>query len=136
MKTFLGALCIVVLTTGCFTPTKEMQSFIGHPAADVAAAWGQPSSIMPDGNGGQVWIYTGERTFTTPGQVNTTAAAYGTTTGQFTPNYSGIGYQANSYAAGSATTTYTPPQQTTYQTIRSFYVSPDGIITGYRWKGL
>ena len=135
MKTFL-----TVLLAGCFFFTgcvsHAMKSFVGHSSAELAASWGSPTERIPDGSGGEVWVYSQQRTVTTPGQVNTTASAYGNTTGTIYPSPPGFGYQENSYARGQATTTYTPPQNDSYTAVRSFFVSRDGIVTGYRWKGL
>jgi hypothetical protein len=45
-------------------------------------------------------------------------------------------YREQTTASGQSTTTYTPAQQRSFTNVRSFFVSRDGIVTGFRWKGM
>jgi hypothetical protein len=113
----------VLILAGCATPDKTMRSYLNHHYSDLVANWGQPDQTMSDGNGGQIWTYLKERSWTMPGSSQTTE--------QIT-SYNNFGATS---AYGQANTTYTPPQTTTWQSRRTFFINADGIIYRYSWQG-
>jgi hypothetical protein len=105
----LCATALILVIAGCVSPSKKMQSWVGHDQSELIASWGPPQSTASDGAGGTVLMYTsyldlGQR----PGQI-----AYG-------------GY-GNYY--------YTAPQERGHERTRMFYVNSDGIIYRWRWQG-
>jgi outer membrane biogenesis lipoprotein LolB len=58
-RLFLFAL-ITALLAGCASDKQkdaEMAYWMGRNMNDLMGAWGRPSSVMSDGNGGQILIY-------------------------------------------------------------------------------
>jgi len=139
MKTYtlvmIGALLTAALS-GCMTPSKEMQSFVGRHSAELIARWGPPQLRPPAGQGGEVWTYCEPRPWTTPGHVNTTVYGTGNSYGNLYGNPYGATYYGNANVEASATTTYTPPQTHGYTAIRSFFIDSNGIVYRWAWKGL
>jgi hypothetical protein len=129
----LSLLCITILC-GCFTPDRSMKRMLGKRRVDVIAEWGLPQRRMPDGDGGEIWVYFIQREWTTPGEANTTVTGTGNTVGQIN-TYAGT-YQNNSSVYGNATTTYTPPQVHRSTSSRTFFLNGDGIVYRYAWQGL
>ncbi|MBM4348672.1 MAG: hypothetical protein FJ106_02115 [Deltaproteobacteria bacterium] len=122
----LGLILILVLPifTGCASINKTMQTWMGHHQSDLIASWGPPQQVIGDGQGGNIFIYSTTRTFTSPGHSTTTVT--------------GSVYGTRNYAYGSATgyTTYTPPQTSSYNAYRMFWVDKNGYIYRWAWKGL
>jgi hypothetical protein len=140
----LLAVIVASVLSGCLTPDKNMKSWLGHHGSELIASWGAPSTKYPDGQGGEVWVYQSQRTWTAPGHATTTvngnASSYGNLSGNAnyytgSRTYSG-NYQGNTTYSGTATTTYTPPQTSAYNTIRSFFLNSDGVVYRYSWQGL
>lgn len=125
-----------IIALGCMSPDSAMKSFLNQHSSELVARWGPPQQRMPDGQGGEIWIYSEQRQWTTPGQVNTTAYGTANTYGNVYRNPNGASYYGNSSAYGNATTTFTPAQTRGYAAHRSFFVNGDGIIYRYAWKGL
>lgn len=49
---------LVLLLAGCASTTnKLMVSWVGHTAAELVQSWGAPASVVPDGKGGQVYVW-------------------------------------------------------------------------------
>jgi hypothetical protein len=125
---FMMVILILVLAllfiSGCASINKTMQSWMGHHQSDLIASWGPPQQIMDDGQGGKIFIYSTTRTFTSPGHSTTTV--------------SGSAYGTGSYAYGTATghTTYTPPQTSSYNAYRMFWIDKNGYIYRWAWRGL
>jgi hypothetical protein len=139
MKTYtlvlIGALFTAALS-GCMTPSKAMQSFVGQPSTELIARWGPPQQRTPDGQGGEIWTYFEQRQWTTPGQVNTTAYGTGNSYGNLYGNSYGATYYGNANVQATASTTYTPPQTHGYTAHRSFYINNNGTVYRWAWKGL
>ncbi len=136
MKKKLALLFIIVLLfhaiTGCASMINaEMEPWNGRSMNDLVASWGPPSQIMSDGQGGQILIYSIDRTWVTPGQATTNtyenANIYGNT---YNNTYSG-----NIYGTARSTTDYTPPQTNGYIALRMFWVDGSGRIYRWSWKG-
>jgi hypothetical protein len=53
----LGILLLLVLTFGCSSINKQMQSAMGQPISGVIDSWGPPSRVTPDGRGGSVYVW-------------------------------------------------------------------------------
>lgn len=101
----------LLATCGCAANiNKNMQSWVGHQQSELILAWGPPSRIMPDGNGGAVLIYEG---FVNLGQ---------------SPGRGTVDAWGN--------ITYTAPQQQGWARSRMFYVDREGKIYAWRWQGL
>ena len=115
---------VLLLFTGCASINKTMQSWMGHHQSDLIASWGPPQQIMDDGQGGKIFIYFSTRTFTSPGHSTTTVT--------------GSAYGTEHYTYGSATgyTTYAPPQTSSYNAYRMFWVDKNGYIYRWAWRGL
>ena len=51
---------VVILLVGCAGDplmSGKPQDWIGHPASDLRSAWGEPTRIMTESNGAEVWEY-------------------------------------------------------------------------------
>lgn len=132
---FIGLLLIGALS-GCITPDAAMKSLLNQPTSELVARWGPPQQRMPDGQGGEIWIYLLQRQWTTPGQVNTTVNGTANSSGNLYGNPNGATYQGNTNVSGTANTTYTPPKTDGYTAFREFFINSSGIIYRYSWKGL
>jgi len=107
MKNILNIFTLFLILgslSGCASIDTTMKSWMGHNVNDLIASWGPPQQVFSDGQGGQVFIYTQARQWTTPGHATTntygTANTYGTVYGNT--------YSGNSYGSTTSTTTYTP----------------------------
>lgn len=108
--------CIVALVVGmlsCAPTTKQinqsMDAWIEHHQSELYQAWGPPTQITEDGNGGSILIYQGNVNLgQQPGQIKT---------------------------ASNGTTYYTTPQNVGYTRTRMFYVDSSGKIYGHKWQG-
>jgi hypothetical protein len=111
-----------------YATDRHMSSWLGADEPSLVMAWGAPSQVWSDGAGGRILIYSGSRTFVSPGYASTSTTGYA----------SGYTYGNRAYAQGysQSYTTYTPPQAHSYPTFRSFRLGSDGRIVSYSWKGL
>lgn len=112
MKTirhFLSAAAIILVVAGCVSPSKTMQSWVGHHQSELIASWGPPQSTASDGAGGTILIYG---------------------------SYVNLGQQPGQVYGSYGNYYYTAPQQRGYQRTRMFYVNSSGIIYRWRWQGL
>ena len=106
------ALCLSL--AGCSTLNKTMESWMGHDVNDLIASWGPPQTIIPDGHGGQIFLYPASKTWTTLGQATTNI--YG-------------------YKSATTTTTYVPSESKGYEAWSMFWVDSKGRIYRWAWKG-
>ena len=102
-------LLIIILLGSCGVVNKSMNEWMGHHKSELYQAWGPPSRITEDGNGGEILIdeYYSQGN-QTPGKI---------------------------YSYGNQIY-YTNPQSNTYSYTRMFYVNSEGIIYHWWWKGL
>jgi hypothetical protein len=121
----LAVLIAGVAASGCAARVNRiMESWMGHNISEVIASWGPPQQVIDLGAQGKLFVWSAVRSFTTPGSATTT------TTGSVTA--------FGNMATGSAysTTTYNPPQTTSYAATRSFWVDTNGTIYRWTWRGL
>lgn len=86
-----------------------MDTWLGQTKHELIMAWGAPSKIMDDGNGGEILIY----------------------------EYYRKGYQTPGTITGSDNKiTYTNPENNSYIARREFFVNSEGKIYHWRWRGL
>lgn len=113
---------------GCASPSKSLQSWVGHNSNELIASWGPPSEVFADGNGGQVFVYAKTREWTQPGSATTTYSSntYGSIYGN--------SYSGNTY--GQAQTVYTPAMVEGYTAYRMFWIDSSGTIYSWAWRGL
>ncbi len=110
---------IICSLAGCVTSSKMnevMSSWMGHNVNDLIASWGPPSTVLSDGNGGQILAYDQSRQFVTQGSSSTTV------------NY--IGNMA------FANTTSSPGSVINIRRSRIFWVDSNGLIYRWSWRGL
>ena len=111
----------VFLLAGCAEQISQtLQSWMGHNFNELIAVWGPPSYVFPDGRGGAIFVYAQNRSWVQPGSATTT---YQTTV---------IGDYLYTYG----TTTYTPAVVQGYTAYRMFWISRDGVIYSWAWRGL
>jgi hypothetical protein len=126
MKPILSLVLLfsVIIVTGCASIDKQMDSWMGHHQSDLIANWGPPQQVIDDGQGGKIFVYSNNRSYTSPGTSTT--------------NVTGSAYGLGNTAYGNATgyTTYNPPQTTSYTAHRMFWVDGNGRIYRWAWKGL
>jgi hypothetical protein len=121
MMKWAGVLLLSFVVAGCAGRINDaMRSWVGHHYSDVIASWGPPAQVLDDGAGGKIMTWAATRSFTSPGYATTSTTA----------NVYGNFGTANSF------TTYTPPQTTSYNATRTFWVNSDGIIYRWSWRGL
>jgi hypothetical protein len=118
------------ICTGCGTPDKAMQSYVGHHYSELVANWGAPQQQMSDGKGGQIWIYLRTRSFQTQGESSTTSRLNGYSSGSVNNN----DYTGRSTYYGDSQTTYTPSRQITRVSRRTFFIDGQGIVYRYAWQ--
>jgi hypothetical protein len=107
----LAAITLFFAASGCAARVnKVMESWMGHNVSELIASWGPPQQTIDLGNQGRVYVWSAVRSFTTPGRANTT------TTG------SAVAFGNMATGSAYSTTTYTPPQTTSYAATRSFWV--------------
>ena len=116
---------LVMFNAGCAGHINNiMRSWEGHHYGDLIASWGPPQQVFDDGLGGRILVWTSVRSFTTPGHSSTY------TTGQATMYDSYIWGSASSY------TTYSPAQTYGWTAYRMFWISREGYIYRWAWRGL
>lgn len=63
-------LAVLISVVGCSTPdpmvTGKPQDWRGRPAVDLRTAWGEPTRIIPQSNGDEVWEYRESSDFVIP----------------------------------------------------------------------
>lgn len=128
----LAALFMLINTPGCASINENMASWMGHNSNELIASWGPPQQIMPDGQEGQILIYSQARQWTTPGRATTNTYGSATTHG----NLYGNTYQGNTYGNATSTTSYTPAQTYGYSSYRMFWADKNGNLYRWSWKGL
>ena len=111
-KTVILAVLALVLTGCVAAVNKSLNRFLGADANDVRIEWGTPHEVLPDGNGGEVWIYRG----------------------------SGLGFYypptaVTTFSGHVAVTTFTPEIMAGVPSYRVFYVR-DGRVYRYSWRGV
>jgi hypothetical protein len=136
-RLFVVLLFVLMLigTTGCMTAAKMNKTMSSWQGADVnylIARWGPPTQVMNDGQGGRVFIYTYDRSYTSAGvsTTTTTGSANGTATS------SGNNTSINIYGQSNSTTVYTPGQTAQWKVYRMFWIGPRGHVYRWAWHGL
>ena len=124
-----------VLVAGCTSIDDVMKSYLGAHRNDVIANWGAPQSVMSDGSGGEIWVYSENRQMTTPGYSQTNSYGSANTYGNAYANPYGASYSGTTYYDGSSYSTYTPARTTTWSVSRTFFINSSGIVYRYAWKG-
>lgn len=125
----LRLVCIIVVAltmSGCLAGriNKVMQSWQGNHYSSLIMSWGPPQAVYEDGQGGRILVYTAQRQWTTPGQVQTV------TTAQARVYDNMIWGQAQSFSS------FTPPQVHGYTAWRMFQIDRSGRIYSWSWRGL
>ena len=116
---------VIFAFSGCASRINQvMKSWEGQHRNDLIASWGPPQQIMSDGQGGEIFVYTQVKQWTTPGQATTDTTA------------SANIYGNQIYGSGTSRTTYNPPKTYGYQAQRVFWIDKDGYIYRWSWKGL
>lgn len=121
--------------SGCVSPAKVMNSWVGLRSTQLIGQWGPPQYKEPDGRGGQIWIYQQTRSYSTPGYAQSNTQSYGQAYG--TANYDPYGYARynGTYSGQSNTnTTYMPSQRHQRTQNASFYVNSQGVIYDVAWS--
>jgi len=126
---------MLIGTTGCMTPAKMnkvMSSWQGADVNDLIARWGPPTQVMSDGQSGRVFIYTYDRSYTTPGtsRTTTTGSANGTAT------TIGDNTSVNVYGQSNSTTVYNPAQTVQWQVYRMFWFGRGSHLYRWAWRVL
>lgn len=108
-------LAVAMLCGGCASIKKRseelneaMQSWIGRTADEIVAAWGPPDRVTSDESGGRIFIY--DYSFT---QVST----------------------GSSHVVGNSIF-HNPSRAYKVRRNRMFWVSTNGIIYHWSWRGL
>ncbi len=122
---------LISMLFGCVNVDEVMKSWLNHNANDLIARWGPPNQTFSDGNSGQVFVYTQQRQWVTPGTSTTTTSGYANTTGGVYGNM----FNANTYGNATSTTTYTPAHVQGYEASRTFWINSYGNIYRYAWRG-
>ena len=117
---------VTILMSGCLTGrvNRVMESWRGHHYSDLVMAWGPPSAVYDDGQGGRMLVYYQARQVTTPGRVTTT------TTGQATI------YDNMIWSRARSVSEFVPPQTYGYTAWRIFRVDRNGRVYSWSWQGL
>jgi hypothetical protein len=127
---------LIIALSGCVNMSEVMESWEGHHVSDLVASWGPPQRVMDDGAGGKILVYTESRQWVTPGKATTTAYSSGSTYGNLNLYDNWGTYSSHGTGYTNATTTYTPPKINGYEAWRMFFVSQEGRIYRWQWKGL
>ena len=126
---------ILICSTGCMTAAKMNKTMSSWQGADVnylIARWGPPTQVMQDGQGGRIFIYTYDRSYTSAGVATTTTT--GNANGTATTN--GGNTSVNVYGQSNSTTVYTPGQTAEWKVYRMFWIGPRGHVYRWSWRGL
>jgi hypothetical protein len=124
MKKLSILVVATLILVGCSMVDRQMESWIDHHQSELIANWGPPQQIMDDSQGGKIFIYSATRNHTTQGRATT--------------NVTGSAYSVGDFTYGNATghTTYTPPQTSSYNAYRMFWINSNGYIYRAAWRGL
>ena len=115
----------LILSAGCATRiNKVMASWMGYHVSDLIATWGPPQQTIDLGAEGTLYVWSTVRSFTAPGTATTTTTGSATAHGN------------TAYGSARSTTTYNPPQTTSYAATRSFWVDANGRVYRWAWRGL
>jgi hypothetical protein len=106
---------------------RNMASWIGHHKSELLMSWGPPSQVVPDGLGGELFVYSNTKTYISPS--STQSSTYGSATAHRYGNTAHVYGHANTY------TTHSPSQVYQYNSFRQFRVNVRGMITNYSWSG-
>lgn len=101
---------VALLSGGCASTSKTMQSWMGIHQSNLILQWGPPTRSAPDGAGGTILIYEFDRYL---GQVP----------GRAVRNFDG-------------SVSYTAPESTGYVAVRMFWVNANGILYHWQWRGM
>ncbi|HTI70376.1 MAG TPA: hypothetical protein VMF06_10445 [Candidatus Limnocylindria bacterium] len=123
IKTSSAKLRIAVLTAasalyGCASDplmSGKPEDWVGHPASELAAAWGQPSRVLPEHTGMEVWEYEKSGELVSPKQNDTSFHA------------AGADWNGGFGAHGGITSTETREHLSQYQNLCRFKIK-DGRI--------
>ena len=91
------------------TINRIMNSWVGHYQSELIAAWGPPTKIAPDGEGGNIIVYESLK------------GTWGDT--------------KDKHVVGGAQYP-TQARQSGYAATRTFYADERGIIRSWKWSGL
>lgn len=86
MKKLLVGFCLVAVVTGCASNpvlTGKPQHWKGKSVADLRAALGEPTRVIPQGKGIEVWEYVNAGDFVAPKEENTNFRVGGSGGGPF-----------------------------------------------------
>lgn len=120
MKTLLYA-AVALLFTGCASDpvlTGKPQDWKGKPAADLRAAWGDPTRIIPESGSVEVWEYVKDGDFVAPKREDTSF------------RLGGGGGSGMFAAAGGISTLKHDERLSRYENIWRYKIK-DGKITGW-----
>lgn len=107
----------LIILVGCGPGTKEiMDSWKGHHVSSVIRSWGPPQQRVPDGAGGQIYIWKNRIHLQLANATQETQAT--------------VTHDAYSSTLRSKTT-YTPPLVVEGDRVRMFFIDSQGII--YHW---
>lgn len=126
------SILITFSLNGCMSINKVMDSWSNHHYSELIGSWGPPSQVYDDGNGGKIFIYASNRSYTTPGTSTTTTNGSGYGTATINDNYIWGNVNTNTQSK----TTYNPSQTYQYAAYRMFYINKSSYIYKWSWKGL
>lgn len=103
---------------------RVMSSWQSHSSNDVLASWGPPAQVFDDGSGGRVLVWSASHSVTTP------VCATTRTTGTATINGNTV------WGSATSRTMYNPGNTCQWRSYRIFWVSKNGVIHRWAWRGL
>lgn len=113
MKRFVLLVAVILLFAGCAGRiNKTMKSWMGAHKSQLIRSWGPPTRVADDGQGGEVLIYEYHESFQTQGKATTQKRG------------------------GKYVTTYQPGQTINVDKYRMFWADENGVLYGWKWKGL
>ena len=122
MKKALYASIAYLLCAGCVAQmNKIMASWKGHNISDVIAQWGPPSQVIDDEQGGKIYSWIEDRSYTTP--------KHSTTYTQPTV------YSGRRVFSWRSDTQHYGGREVSAQATRTFWVDANGIIYRWAWRG-
>src|SRR5262249_51272467 len=72
VPTVVLVVALALAANGCVSINEVMASWEGDNVGNLIASWGPPQLVYDDGNGGKIFVYATDRTWTTPGKATTT----------------------------------------------------------------
>jgi len=112
---------LAIVWVGCVNVNADMKAWEGHPIGDVIARWGPPAQVLNEGSD-HIYVWSKNKSETAPGFTLTNTTM---------PGINRAGGTANA----TATTTAVAPTTVTYEATRTFWVTEDGTIYKWSWKG-